>query len=84
VEEHLSINPTLMQAGDHAGSTFYELERFAKASLTPGAQPEVSLEDGAVAVMMGIGAQRSIESGLPVLWRDLMEEYRAGYKVPAE
>jgi hypothetical protein len=37
-----------------------------------------------MAVMMGVGAQRSIESGLPVAWHDLMDEYKAGLKLPAE
>ena len=74
-EEHVSIDPDLMKAGDHAGSTFYELERFAQAALTPGAQPEVTLEDGAFAVMMGVGAQRSIEQGVPIYWKDLVHEY---------
>jgi len=84
LEEHVCIDPKLMRAGDHAGSTFYELERFAHASLIPGSVPEVSLEDGAMAVMMGVGAQRSIESGLPIAWQDLMDEYHAGLKLPAE
>eukprot|EP00967_Tisochrysis_lutea_P138404 scaffold249710_cov26-Tisochrysis_lutea.AAC.1 len=77
-EEHVSIDPDLMKAGDHAGSTFYELERFAQAALTPGAQPEVTLEDGAFAVMMGVGAQRSIEQGVPIYWKDLIHQVSAG------
>lgn len=78
LEAHEAIEERLMQAGDHAGSTFHELRRFAHAALSPGAQPEVSLDDGAVAVMMGIGAHRSIATGMPVAWQSLVEEYRAG------
>mmetsp|Transcript_47297 Transcript_47297/g.147863 ORF Transcript_47297/g.147863 Transcript_47297/m.147863 type:complete len:85 (+) Transcript_47297:160-414(+) len=48
-----------MQAGDHAGSTYYELHRFVDAALSPGAKPDVTLEDGALAVMMGVGARFS-------------------------
>jgi len=70
-----------MQAGDHAGSTHTELRHFADAALC-GSAPEVTFEDGAVAVMMGIGAQRSIESGMPVLWADLAREYEAAKAEP--
>jgi len=64
-----------MQAGDHAGSTYYELHRFVDAALSAGAKPDVTLEDGALAVMMGVGAHESMATGLPVLWSDLVERY---------
>lgn len=75
VEAHEKIDARLMQAGDHAGSTYYELHRFVDAALSAGAKPDVTLEDGALAVMMGVGAHESMATGLPVLWSDLVERY---------
>jgi len=76
-EEHIPIDPQLLEAGNHAGATFEELQRFTTAALG-GGEAEVSLTDGAMAVLMGIAAQRSITSGLPISWADMMEEYHAG------
>ena len=52
------VPETLLAAGDHNGSTFYQHQRFQKVVLQ-GAQPEVSLTDGIWAVRMGQAAQLS-------------------------
>jgi predicted dehydrogenase len=56
------VDPQLLEAGDHNGSTFYQHERFAR--VLRGAQAvEVTLLDGLKAVLMGLAAHRSIATG---------------------
>jgi len=75
-EEHIAVDPKLLEAGNHAGATYEELRRFTHAALNGGdAEVLVSLADGAMAVLMGIAAQRSIASGLPVAWADMLAEF---------
>ena len=59
------VDPTLLEAGDHNGSTFYQHARFLEL-VKSGGVPEVSLRDGAQAVAMGLAAQRSAETGQAV------------------
>jgi hypothetical protein len=55
------VDPALLAAGDHNGSTFYQHAGFTRA--VAGAQrPEVSLTDGWWAVAMGMAAQQSARS----------------------
>jgi predicted dehydrogenase len=56
------VDPTLLDAGDHNGSTFYQHRRFLDV-VQSGGRVEVTLEDGARAVAMGLAAQRSAETG---------------------
>ena len=64
-ELDIPVDPTLLAAGDHNGSTFYQHQGFARA--VPGEQPvEVSLEDGWWAVAMGLAAQQSAATGQAV------------------
>lgn len=62
VAEEVEVEPTILAAGDHNGSTFYQHQRFAEI-LREGGSPEVTLSDGAKAVAMGIAAQKSAASG---------------------
>ena len=65
VEREIPVDPALLEAGDHNGSTFYQHQRFNAA--VRGAGPvEVSLHDGAWAVRIGQAAQRSAETGQAV------------------
>ncbi len=61
-ETEIPIEPRLLAAGDHQGSTFYQHELFLKTVLGQ-IQPEVSLYDGWAAVTMGMAAQDSAASG---------------------
>ena len=64
-ELDVPVDPALLAAGDHNGSTFYQHQGFARA--VAGAQaPEVSLTDGWWAVAMGMAAQESAATGQAV------------------
>lgn len=61
----IPIDPTLLAAGDHNGSTFYQHKRFCAAVRGEG-PVEVSASDGWRAVVMGMAAQRSASEGVAV------------------
>jgi predicted dehydrogenase len=65
VELDIPVDPALLAAGDHNGSTFYQHQGFQRAAAGNGA-PEVSLEDGWWAVAMGFAAQESAFTGQAV------------------
>ena len=56
--EDIVIDPALKLAGDHHGSTFYQHQRFLKV-VNGEAQTEVTLDDGRMAVKMGLAAQQA-------------------------
>ena len=60
------VDESLLLAGDHHGSTFFQHQRFLETIRT-GARPEVGLDDGARAVEIGAAAEQSVASGQPVL-----------------
>ncbi|NKB27208.1 MAG: gfo/Idh/MocA family oxidoreductase [Rhodobacteraceae bacterium] len=59
------VDPTILKAGSHNGSTFFEHQKFA-AVLRGEGTVEVTLEDGAKAVAMGQAAQQSALTGQAV------------------
>ena len=64
-ELEVPVDPALLAAGDHNGSTFYQHQGFART--VRGLQtPEVSLHDGWWAVAMGMAAQESAATGRAV------------------
>jgi predicted dehydrogenase len=60
--KEIAVDPLLLAAGDHHGSTFYQHQRFQQVVLGSG-KIEVGLEDGARAVLLGLAAQESIKTG---------------------
>lgn len=56
------VDPALLAAGDHNGSTFYQHQGFARV-VCDGQTPEVSLLDGWWAVAIGMAAQESAATG---------------------
>jgi myo-inositol 2-dehydrogenase / D-chiro-inositol 1-dehydrogenase len=65
VEQAIPVDSVLLAAGDHNGATFYQHQLFAQA-LRADTHPAVSLQDGAIAVRMGMAAQKSARTGQAV------------------
>lgn len=61
----IPVDPALLAAGDHNGATFFQHQKFA-AVVRGDAAPEVTLDDGMKAVMMGLAAQESALTGQAV------------------
>ncbi|NBD29451.1 MAG: Gfo/Idh/MocA family oxidoreductase [Alphaproteobacteria bacterium] len=66
VVSEVPVDPELLAAGDHNGSTFYQHLRF-NAVLRGEGTPEVTLDDGMAAVRIGLAAQESARTGQAVL-----------------
>ena len=62
----IPVDPLLLEAGDHNGSTFYQHQRF-NAVVRGEGEVEVTLTDGAKAIAMGLAAQESARTGQAVL-----------------
>lgn len=58
----IPVDPTLLAAGDHNGSTFYQHQKF-NAVVRGEGEVEVTLHDGALAVAIGLAAQESARTG---------------------
>ncbi len=63
--EQLALDPSVLLAGDHYGSTFYQHQKFIEM-VRNGGTPEVSLRDGLVAVKVGAAAEESVRTGQAV------------------
>ncbi|MCF2870381.1 Gfo/Idh/MocA family oxidoreductase [Octadecabacter sp. G9-8] len=61
----IPVDPALLDAGDHNGSTFYQHQRFNAVVRGQGGV-EVTVSDGAKAVAMGMAAQQSATTGQAV------------------
>ena len=62
----IPVDPTILEAGDHNGSTFYQHARFLDM-IRNGGMPEVSLSDGLAAVCIGQAAQEAAATGKTVV-----------------
>lgn len=60
-------------AGFHEGATYYELQAFCDAALA-GGPPPVSARDGTMAVVMGVAAHASLDTGRAVAVADILAE----------
>jgi len=65
-QNDIPVDPTILDAGDHNGSTFYQHQHFVAVVRGEKADVEVSLEDGRKAVEMGLAAQQSARTGQAV------------------
>lgn len=61
----IPVEAALLAAGDHNGSTFYQHQKFLAVVRGEGT-PEVTLDDGAWAVAIGLAAQKSAATGQAV------------------
>jgi hypothetical protein len=64
----VAVDPGLLEIGHHHGATHFQHERFLRM-LCEGGCPEVTVEDGLRAVVVGAAAERSIVEGMPVTLR---------------
>ena len=64
--EKIEVDKTILEAGHHHGSTFYEHKAFIRA-IQNNSLPEVSLNDGLMAVAIGEAAELSIKENRMVL-----------------
>lgn len=62
----IPVDPTILDAGDHNGSTFYQHQHFVAVVRGEKTDVEVSLGDGRKAVEMGLAAQQSARTGQAV------------------
>jgi myo-inositol 2-dehydrogenase/D-chiro-inositol 1-dehydrogenase len=62
----IPVDSTILDAGDHNGSTFYQHQHFVAVVRGEKTDVEVSLEDGRKAVEMGLAAQQSARTGQAV------------------
>ena len=65
-KEKIVVDKTILKAGHHYGSTFYEHKAFINA-IKNNSLPEVSLNDGLIAVAIGEAAELSIKENRVVL-----------------
>ena len=63
--ETIPVDPELLELGHHNGATYFQHERFLNMIRERG-QPEIAVEDGLRAVMMGAAAERSVIDGRPI------------------
>ena len=68
----IPVDPTILEAGDHNGSTFYQHKGFLELVRGERDAPEVSLQDGQLAVLMGMAAQISMKEHRAVELKELM------------
>jgi myo-inositol 2-dehydrogenase/D-chiro-inositol 1-dehydrogenase len=69
VECDIPVDPALLAAGDHNGSTFYQHQNFLEV-VKHWHAPEVGLIDGIWAVRMGQAAQISAQTGRAITFED--------------
>ena len=65
----IAVDPALLAAGDHNGSTFYQHQKFAdvvRGLANNLGRVEVSLQDGIAAVVIGLAAEYSAKTGQAV------------------
>ncbi len=63
VSKDIPVDPKLLAAGDHNGSTFYQHQGFLELLRGQRSAPDVSLQDGFWAVRMGLAAQQASTTG---------------------
>lgn len=63
IRETVHVDPNVLAAGDHHGSTFFQHEKFLDLVRTGQGSPEVTLQDGYWSVLVGEAAEESARSG---------------------
>ena len=63
VSQDIPVDPRLLAAGDHNGSTYYQHQGFLALVRGERAAPDVTLQDGLWSVRMGLAAQQALATG---------------------
>ena len=63
VREEIEVDHSILAAGDHHGSTFFQHQRFRNLVQSGRGHPEVSLHDGLWSVIVGEAAEESARTG---------------------
>lgn len=66
ITQVIEVDETILRAGDHHGSTYYQHQKFFELVNTGKGQPEVSLMDGLWSVIVGEAAEESARTGRAV------------------
>ncbi|MEP5730473.1 MAG: Gfo/Idh/MocA family oxidoreductase [Sulfitobacter sp.] len=61
ITKDIPVDPALLLAGDHNGATFYQHQGFLELVRGMRNDPEVSFDDGLLAVLMGMAAQTALK-----------------------
>lgn len=61
----IETDETILSAGHHHGSTYYQHQKFLQL-VRRGGVPEVSVDDGLYSVAVGVAAEKSARTGSPV------------------
>lgn len=64
--ETIHVDETILRAGDHYGSCYYQHLRFLDMIRAGKSRPEVTLQDGLWSVLVGEAAERSARTGQAV------------------
>lgn len=69
--EPVEVDQTILQAGDHHGSSFYQHEKFLKLVRGEIKHPEVTLIDGLWSVLVGEAAEASAQNACAVSLKEV-------------
>ena len=61
--QQVSVDPNILEAGEHHGSTFYQHLEFFKLVRSGSRRPAVTLQDGLWSVLIGEAAEQSARTG---------------------
>ncbi|MFT4650095.1 MAG: myo-inositol 2-dehydrogenase/D-chiro-inositol 1-dehydrogenase [Gammaproteobacteria bacterium] len=65
--EEVLVDESILKAGDHHGSSYYQHQKFLDMVRNGGKKPEVSLVDGLWSVLVGEAAELSARTGQAIL-----------------
>ncbi|MGI9402650.1 MAG: Gfo/Idh/MocA family protein [Rhizobiaceae bacterium] len=68
----VEVDHSILAAGDHHGSTFFQHQRFIDM-VRNGGKPAVSLQDGMLAVAMGQAAEESVMTGEAIDFQEFLD-----------
>jgi predicted dehydrogenase len=74
VRRPVEVDASILAAGDHHGSTFFQHRKFFDM-VVGGGEPEVDVSDGLIAVAVGAAAEESVRTGQAIKLPNLGGRY---------